>query len=236
MLVWLAQHSTVRELPTHPAFDAATLLTCDPLALRQTASLWHSVAPRSIRTRAGWQVISRGDAQTRDAWLEAARMPPLVRYIVQRGANTDALNVLLVPAYQLAQSGFREITTGSPSSSSLDWISGVPAYAYCLYSGPGRSALRHFLATHPQWADRFRKLGVIDGVRALGNLVFHVEGDFCSRVVEVSRGAQIATMSEAATLDRFGVPPSAISQLENHLVDALPDLNISRRSIGGNHG
>lgn len=236
LLVWLPPDTAPVGQSRHPAFDAGTLLTCDPAELRQAATLWQSVAPRSIRTRAGWKVVSRGDTRSRDAWLEAAGVPPLVRFIVQRGGNTDALNVLLVPAYQLAQGGLHELSTEAPLASSLARINDVPAYSYCLYSGPGRSALRHFLATHPLWQGKLRALGVTDALRAMGNLVFHVEGDYCSRAVGVARGAEIKAHSEATTLAACGVPATAISGLEEQVIQALPGLNASRRAIGANHG
>ncbi len=232
LLVWLPQSPQLVDHRQQPEFDAEVLLTSDASYLRHTAELWHSIAPRSIRSRSGWRVVSRGDALKRDAWLEEAGVPPLVRYIVQRGSNTDALNVLLVPAYQLAKCGPHGTAAAeSPPTSSLDEIGGVPAYSYCLYSGPGRSALRHFLMTQPQWRAKFCEIGVTDAFRTLGHLVFHVEGDYCALSVSASRGAEIKALSEAATLKRCGVPAAAIPMLEDQVIRALPALNFSRRSI-----
>lgn len=234
LLVWLPQALRLVEYKQQPEFDLEALIASDAAQLRHTAEIWHSITPRSIRTRTGWRVMSRGDARKRDAWLEEAGVPPLVRYIVQRGSNTDALNVLLVPAYQLAKGGVHGTPAESPTASSLDKIGGLPAYSYCLYSGPGRSALRHFLMMHRHWRERFREMGVTDPFRALGHLVFHVEGDYCARPVSFPRGAEIKALSEAATLARCGVPSAAIPDLEDRVTQAMPALNISRRLLAAN--
>jgi hypothetical protein len=236
LLIWLTQSTESSGFGNRPEFDAEALRASDIAQLRHTAGLWHSVAPRSVRTRAGWQVVARGDSHRRDAWLDAAGMPPLVRYIVQRGSSTDTLNVLLVPTYQLARGGVDVISVGPASSSSLETIGGVPAYSYCLYSGPGRNALRHFLGAHNSWRARLQGAGAADPFRALGHLVFHVEGDYCVRPVSVPRAPEIKALSETATLARCGVPAPAIQALEDEVAHALPALNVSRRSIAGHGG
>lgn len=229
LLVWLPPIPGV-DLTTSdgPAINAS-FLSGDLVELRRTAALWKSIAAHSVRTRAGWRSVSRGDAYKRDEWLEITGMPSLVRYIVQRGGSTDALNVLLVPAYQLAQCGAQRITSGAPSHTSIEEIGGVPAYAYCVFSEPGRAALRRFLAGNDQWHKHFRECGVHDPIRALGYLVFHVEGGYCREVLSVSRSPEIKLLSEIASLQRFGVPEEQVLKLQQGMAADLPLLNAARR-------
>ena len=233
LLVWLPQAPKLVEDMQQPEFDAAALLASEAAYLRHTAELWHSIAPRSIRTRSGWAVVSRGDARKRDAWLEEAGVPPLVRYIVERGSNTDALNVLLVPAYQLAQCGAQRLTSPSSSCTSLENIGGVPAYAYCIFSEPGRAALRRFLSANEKWRRLFDESGVHDPIRALGYLAFYAEGGYCSEILSVSRSSEIKLLSEIASLERFGVPGGQVQNFQQKMSADLPLLNASRRATVG---
>ena len=230
LLVWLPPLPDTVVPSASPAFEARCLAE-DLLELQRTAALWKSVASLSIRTRTGWRSVSKGDAGQRDNWLTATGVPPLVRYVVQRGGSTEGLNVLLVPAYQLAQCGARGFSAPAPATTSSEEIGHVPAYAHCIFSEPGRAALRRFLALSETWRNRCAELGVHDPMRAVGHLVFHVEGGYCADVLSVARAAEIKTLSEVASLARFGVPEDHVRNLQQEMALDLASLNAVRRAI-----
>lgn len=232
LLMWLPPTSTSSS--GTPSVDVAAKSNAgDYTTLLQSASLWKSIMPNSVRTVSGWVSVSRGDSAKRDAWLEAVQMPPMVDYVVRRGGCTDTLNVLLVPVYQLAQGGARLIRSATPSPTSLEEIGGLPAYAYCLFSQQGRSALRHFLATQEPWRRRFSDLGVRDSLRALGHLVFEVGGGFCAETLTFPQAEEIKALSEIATLARFGIAATDVQHLQREMSNALQSLNLARRSVAG---
>ena len=232
LLMWLpppAQSWT--RITGEPLFNWRALGLSDVAGLRHTAGLWKSIAAQSVRTPSGWRSVTRGDALTREAWLEAAEMPPLARFIVQRGSSTDTLNVLLVPVYQLAQGGAQYVAVPASSPTSSEVIGALPAYSYCLFSAPGRAALRRFLVNHEGWRRHFREIGVTDSLRALGHLVFQLEGSYCAQVLQFPRAAEIKMLSEIETLARFGVPVPKVPELRRQIATDLPALNVARRAI-----
>ena len=234
LLMWLPPTaSKIDGRIRHPEFSASVLAKCNSDALKHSAALWQSVVPRSVRTRQGWRTESCGDALTRNSWLDAANVPPLVRFVVERGNTTDSLNVLLVLAFQLAQGETARVASSTPTPLSTEKIGGLPAYAHCLFSEPGRASLRLFLAAHPHWRSRFRAMGVNDPMRTLGHLVFQIEGGYCSETITFRRASEIKTISEIATLGRFGVPAGEVVNLQRETLAALPELNAARREIWG---
>jgi hypothetical protein len=224
LLVWLTQGASA----SHISQDEHVQPRLE--RIRFEAQAWMSVIPQSRRTRQGWRCVNRGSSAARDALLDEAGVPPLVRFIVQRGSSTDALNALLVPAFALAQQQFDAPTQHMVRSVSLEAIGDLPAYAYCLYSEPGRAALRQFVASDPLWGE-LRAAGVSNPATALGHLVFYEEGGFCAMRRSVLLGTDIERVSEQATLVRCGIPSHHIHALKEGARDALPRLNVVRHQI-----
>lgn len=232
LLVWLPSiPDNADSCSGTPEFVASELAEGGECQLRRTAALWKSTAPSSVRTAAGWKVVSRGNTWLRDCWLDATSAPPLVSYIVKRGGSTDCLNSLLVPAWQLSQ--YESTTLCSPPgpSSALERIAGVPAYAFCLYSEPGRAALANYMARDSVLRSAMACHRVKSPVRALGDVVFNVEGGYCALRQEFRRTRQIATFAWEATLLRHGIGASAASELRSYVTEALPRLNEARREV-----
>ena len=225
LLVWLTQNASVgggapKYASRHPYLEG----------VRREAQTWMSVTPLSRRTPQGWRCVNRGSSAARDGLLAEAGMPPLVRFIVQRGSSTDGLNALLVPAFSLAQRQFEPPVQHSAQPVSLEAIGDLPAYAYCLYSEPGRAALRQFVA-HDPLGGALRTAGAANPVAALGHLVFYEQGGFCALRRSVLLGADIERASESVTLVRCGIPSHRITALKRAVREALPRLNIVRRQI-----
>lgn len=235
MLMWLPStiiDSLEGELPA----NLSQVLPADIRQIYRSAGLWKSVAAHSVRTRVGWRSLSKGDKVRRDEWLDAASLPPIVRFVVIRGSGTDTLNHLLVPAYQLAHrtASHTQVRSGHPISEEL--IGGVPAYAYCLFSGPGRLALRAFLSQQRRWAEALADMSVTDPLRAMGHLIFQVEGGLCTETLQFLQADEIRQESETATLGRFGVPASAVNDLKTWVEECLPAINAARRYCVDKHG
>lgn len=203
----------------------------DLACIRNAAESWRSVAPESMRVEGRWITVGRRDPQRRDQFLEYVDAPPLLRFVVRKGSGTYALNALSVPAYQLAtlQSDLR--TMHAATLASDDCIRGIPAYAYCMYSGPGRQALRLLLQQDGWPFDD--AVPPKDRVSVLGHLLFYVEGGFCRERFEIAHGARIEAASETTLLGRYGVPADHVARLKKGMEDRIPRLNVMRRRVIG---
>ena len=195
------------------------------------ASAWQSVVNRSTYKQGKWVQLTQGSATRRDQLLEWAECPPLVRYIVQRGSGTDSLNSLLAPVYQLSRTSAERFAMVDLHPSSTEEIGHLPAYAYCLFSAPGRAALRQLLKNAPELVRFCGQAGVTDPLRAIGHTVFQLEGGYCHQVYEVSHGLEIKLQSEQATLERFGVAAQWQSSLRGRVHALLPKLNQYRQQV-----
>ena len=236
LLVSLPRPPDVRAtLDTQPQFSPKSLQRGGIEEALQSAALWKSIAALSFRNRNGWQALSRGSPITRDAWLEAAALPEVERFVVRRGAGTDALNVLFVPAYQLSTLSAR-LAPSPLEDSTNEKIGGVPAYGYCLYSGPGRLALRRFLDSSLASRRLLQKMGASDPIRAIGHAVFHVEGSLCSKPLEIYLSKEIRARSQLTSLAYAGIDARRVPELHEHVSKALPVLNIARKFIARSAG
>lgn len=212
-----------------PAVDPS-LRVFDRSKLFSLASAWRETTAYSAQVAGRWRTISKGSPRLRDAYLDLIEAPPLVRFIAVRGGGTEALNALLVPAYQLMTTGHSHPVPMPPAPASWDLISGLPAYAFCMYSAPGMQVISEFLK-HTLWGSRLQALDVRNPKKALGHLIFYTEGGHLSRPLEVLHAPAIREWSEEVSLGRFGIPPDQIAQLKRDLANDLPQLNAFRRQV-----
>jgi hypothetical protein len=202
----------------------------DRQSLFLLASAWRNTASYSTYEGGRWRTISSGNRRLRDRYLDEVEAPPLVRFIATRGSGTEALNVLLVPAYQLKQLGSEQTRPLISPASSWNRIHGLPAYAFCMYSAPGMQALGQFLK-HSSWTERLQAMGVRQPRKALGYLTFYIEGGHCSKPLRVKHAPKIQQWSEEVALGRFGVPADQVEVLKGELIKDLRHLNAFRRSV-----
>lgn len=198
-------------------------------AIRGVAAVWRDLAPQSVRVAGRWVTTGRRDPWRRDALLEQIDAPPILRYVVRKGHGTYALNALSAPAFQLASVHRAWRTYRDPHPESLELIAGIPAYAYCMYSAPGREALRRWLRHEGRHLDDH--LQAKDRLGLLGNLLFYVEGDFCARRLDIAHGAAIEYASECALLQRYGVRPEQVPAFKQAVQASLASINVMRRQV-----
>lgn len=222
-------------LPSDPTSVDARVLTMnlahfDHDQLLLLASTWRQTTAYSTQQGGRWRTLSKGNSGLRDQYLDRIKAPDLVRFIATRGSGTEALNTLLVPASQLKALACDTLTPTSPPTASWDLIQGLPAYAYCMYSAPGMQALGQFLR-HSDWTPRLQALGVRNLRKALGYLVFYVEGGYLHRPLHVCHAAAIQEWSEELALGRFGIPADQVKTLKADMAADLPRLNAFRRLV-----
>ena len=199
--------------------------------IRDAAESWRYLAPESMRVQGRWVTIGQSDPERRDEFLEYVDAPPVLRFVVRKGSGTYALNALSVPAYQLATIHSDVRTMHASALASDECIGGIPAYAYCMYSGPGRQALRLLLQQDGWPFDDV--VPAKDRVGVLGHLLFYVEGGFCRERFEIAHGASIEAASEMTLLGRYGVPADHVAPLKKGMDDRIPRLNVIRRRVIG---
>lgn len=198
--------------------------------IRRSSTAWHDAVPLSTRMSGRWVSSGRGSLQRRREFLERVKVPPLLRFIVERGGNTYALNALCIPAAQLKAIHVEPRPQAEPPVCADALIQGIPAYAYCMYSAPGREALRR-LARHPDWASNERIRVRKEALSVLGNLIFYVEGAYCADMLEVAHGTRIERASERALLGRLGIRPDDVPSLMQAARETLPLLNTLRTTV-----
>lgn len=202
----------------------------DMEVIRRSAQAWRDAVPISMRVNGRWTSSGQGSRYRRDAFLEWIDAPPLLRFIVERGSGTYALNTLCAPTAQLKALGSMTRPPVMPLECSDELIAGIPAYAYCMYSMQGREAQRQFLK-RTRWAEDERIRDTRQALNVLGNLVFYVEGGYCAEVLDVARGGEIERASEQTLLERLGIRSDDIPSLKESVREALPLLNDMRRLV-----
>lgn len=191
------------------------------------AHAWLGITARSGYVQGRWAQLVAGDLRRRDELLEQSGCPALVEFIVRRGSSTDALNSLLVPVYQLSvhRADRLQMLDRIPESSRR--VGALPSYAYCLFSGPGRAALRRLL--QGGLGDFCRQVGITDPLRSVGHTVFQLEGGYCRDVLQVGHALMIRHRYEQATLLRYGTGLHVQGELRRRVIAHLPDLFEHRR-------
>ncbi len=229
MASWLdpmGQGSEERRLPAR----ASDFAGGDLEVIRRSAHAWRDAVPLSMRVNGRWTSSGRGSRHRRGAFLEWVDAPPLLRFIVERGSSTYALNSLCVPTAQLMALHSAPRAPSFPPECSNELIHCVPAYAYCMYSAPGREAQRLFLK-RTELADDERIRVKRDAINVLGHLVFYVEGGYCADMLDVAHGVEIERVSEQILLNRLGIRSDDVSSLKDAVREALPHLNAARRLV-----
>ena len=219
LLMWVGvpDKKGIAPLPPLPLATPAPLLT----ALQQ-AHAWLSITARSGYVQGRWAQLVAGDLRRRDELLEQSDCPPLVEFIVRRGSSTDALNTLLVPVYYLSQHRGDRLRMLDRIPESSRRVGALPSYAYCLFSGPGRAALRRLL--QGELGHFCRQAGITDPLRSVGHSVFQVEGGYCRDVLQVGHAQMIRHRYEQATLLRYGTHLHVQGELRRQVIAHLPDL------------
>ena len=197
-------------------------------AVRQ-AQAWLGITARSGHVQGRWVQLVAGDIRRRDELLEQSGCPDLVQFAVRRGSSTDALNSLLVPVYQLAQHAAASVEMRNPLPDSSCLVGPLPRYAYCLFSGPGKAALRRLLAS--ELGTYCHVAGITDPLRAVGHAVFQREGGYCRQVIEVAHAPMIRHRYEQTTLLRYGVPLYLQHELKRRVRSAMPALHAHRQRV-----
>lgn len=229
LLVWADSH------PDVAAFRQAALNgPTEPLPRSLTwpdAARVQLIAGLSKYVRGRWQCLARADPRTRDRWLEQVHAPPLVRYIARRGSGTDGLNLMLVLVWHACAATAAVSDSIEPPTRAREWIGGVPAFGWCLYSAPGREALRLLAHTAHPLAVALRDAGARDPAGALGRLVFYAQGGFCRRVWALPEHPAVHAAARRACLQFTGVRPRALPRLEACLAGAWGAINCTRRVV-----
>lgn len=205
----------------------------EPLALDDEAPIWQRavalqlIAGLTVRTRAGYRTLSRADAQAWHRVINALSLHPLVALATRKGAGTESLNVALPFAYRLyQQANMRPPRTGLLDSPPR--IGGLLAPAYDMHTRAGLQALRLFLKSEPTFRQQLLEAGATDQVRALGFLLFQVEGGLLDRYEDYAQ--QVRVEAERAELAHYGVQGDAITAaLRAGLREQLPALHDARR-------
>lgn len=226
LLMWVGVPSTggIAPLPPLPPGTPAPLLT----ALQQ-AHAWLSITARSGYVQGRWAQLVAGDLRRRDELLEQSCCPPLVEFIVRRGSSTDALNTLLVPVYYLSKHRADRLRMLDRLPESSRRVGALPYYAYCLFSRPGRAALRRLL--QGELGHFCRQAGITDPLRSVGHSVFQVEGAYCRDVLQVGHAQMIRHRYEQATLLRYGTGLSVQGELRRQVIAQLPTLFEHRSQV-----
>lgn len=206
----------------------------EPLVLDDEAPIWQRavalqlIAGLTVRTRSGYRMLSRADAPTWHRVIEALSLHPLVALAARKGTATESLNVALPFAYWLYQQAcMRPSRTGLAESPPR--IGGLLAPAYDMHTRAGLQALRLFLKSEPPFRQQLLEAGATDQVRALGFLLFQVEGGLLDRYEDYA--PQIRLEAERAELAHYGVQGDAVTTaLRAGLREQLPALHDARRA------
>ena len=107
----------------------------------------------------------------------------------------------------------------------------MPAFAYCMYSKLGQEAFRVFLRSGTSLGQILRDGAVKNPLRALGFLVFQVEGAFLDKAVTFSGSYDILRSADAAEFTSLGLNPRDLAQLHCLTVESLPLINLARHAV-----
>jgi hypothetical protein len=217
-----------------PRLEWVGLLSGSTLALWQRAALLQLIAGFSVRQGNRWLTLTTPNARVLGLVLDEAAPATAIEYIARKGTRNDGLAQLALLCVSPVLGARVVVRSETDPDPSLETINGVPAYAYCLFSGPGRAALRAFLrGNHALSAAALVRRGVRDPLRALGHLVFQQEGGQCDRLLDSDQITAIRGDCEDSTLAGFGVPAAALEELRSQFPLALGELNRVRRLVSG---
>lgn len=195
---------------------------------------WLLTESHSVRRSGHWKQVNKACPGRRVELLEAIGASEVASYVAMRGGRTDRLNVLVPIVDQLKALSAAISTDARLRCVSPEFIHGYPAFAFCLYSKPGRDALRMTLRS-TAWGRRLARMGVSNLVGALGSLVFYVEGGLCDASLQVAHASRIQLISRASQLGELGLPAESIDELLEDARRDLPVINRYRRLVNCLH-
>ena len=214
------------------ADDLRTMQTraFDEMVWGRNADAWLSTESFSVRKSGVWTQVNRGCTAKRQSFLEAIGASSLVEYVTMKASRTDRLNTMVPIVDQLMRVNSSVVESPISPGHPVEVIGGYPAYSYCLFSKPGRAALREVLRS-TRWGRRLAALGVGNPVYALGSLVFYVEGGCCDRTLQVAHWSKIRWLSRTSQLGQAGIPAAHVSEFLDAVFQDLPIINRCRRKV-----
>lgn len=184
----------------------------------------------SVRTRAGYRMISRANSEAVQRVVEALELDPMVAFATLKGSGTESLNIALPFAYLLREEAHvRPIHLAEPGRMTVPRIGGFIAPTFCMYTRVGLRALRMLLYRDAELRGMLIQSGATDAMKALGHALFQVESGLLDRVEDYAPRVRIE--AERAELAHFGMTDDAASAaLRMFLIERLPALNEDRRT------
>ncbi len=230
LMVWRAAHALRADAVSVDDLRAIEVTALDEAGLGRNADAWLSTENLSVRKSGVWTQVNHGCTATRQSFLAGIGAPPFVEYVTMKASRTDRLNTMVPMVAQLMQVTSSVVESPISPGRPAEVIGGYPAYSYCLFSKPGRAALREVLRS-TRWGNRLAALGVGNPVRALGSLVFYVEGGYCDRTLHVAHWSEIRSLSRASQLGHAGIPAAHVAEFLDEVFQDLPVINRCRRKV-----
>lgn len=198
--------------------------------LARVVDSWILTEEHSVRRAGTWVRLSKASMERRQRNLDAIGASELVQYVAMKGGRTDRLNTLVPVVEPLMRKAATVIADEQVSRVQPESINGYPDFSFCLFSKPGREALRRMLRS-TDWGARLSSLGVTNLVGALGSLVFYVEGALCLTAVQVAYGRPIQRLSRVTQLNGLGIPVGSVDELLEDMRLDMPLVNRYRRQV-----
>ena len=198
------------------------------------AAVAQLISGHTERREGRYVVVSRPSAALRGQLLDSFGATGLVRYVAEKGGGTYGLNLLL--PYVLKN----VLPCDSPKPSTTvhtmdahEYVGHVEAYAYCMYTPEGRAAFKHFLRRESDLRRALTASGCSSGTlcKALGTLVYQVEGALLDRDVESAWTRSVRAAANDAELFILGLEPSTHERLRELTRAHIPAFNDSRRAV-----
>ena len=230
LLVWRSDSAYAADRSDVPTRCNVLEAVSDVDRLAGLVDAWIQTEDHSVRLLGAWKRVNRSNGERRQHYLDAIGASDLVRYVAIKGTRTDRLNTLIPVVEPLMRTSADVVRDRRLTRTKPEIIGGYPDYSFCLYSKPGREALRRVLRC-TDWGARLSSMGVSNSVGALGSLVFYVEGGECLSSLQVAHGLQIQAISRTAQLGSLGVPAASIGALLDDIRRDLPLVNRYRRQV-----
>ena len=198
------------------------------------AAIVQLIAGHTDRRDGRYILVSKPSASLRTKFLDALGTTGFARYIADRGSGTYGLNLLL-PFVQsmIVQKNATEPSTVVHEIEAHEYVGRIEAYAYCIYTPEGRAAFRHFLRRDSDLARALVDAGGSSRTiwRALGILVYQVEGALLDRDIESDWTRSVFLASNDAELANLGLDPATYGTLRRATQTHIPAINDSRRAV-----
>lgn len=235
LISWATAHAESEVLRQSLAVSSPqnwlALFAQQDLPLWQAAVIVQLIAGHTERAGQRFITLSRPSSSLRAKLLDVSDVPPMVRYVAEKGGASYGLNIALVLAW--LQSKGKGVVKYNParSEASEEMIGNMPAYSYCMYSGLGQAAFRLFMKSKSELRNIFEESRLIDPLLALGYLVFQVEGAFLAKANVFDSSLEITQSSDCAELTKIGFQASRLEFLQKLTIASIPLINLARKSI-----